>query len=99
VYYLVVDGEISGTGIRDAVTGGSLEPSDLGLSRDLQIKISAWVSRYEEARYGDYKDVSEVEYLDGIGLELALQVKDELPGSKIRYQSDATMKLVGVPFL
>jgi hypothetical protein len=99
MYYLVVDGQMSGTGIRDAVTGGALDPIDLGLSADLQVKIAYWVALYEAAHCADYQDSATVEELDKVGLEIALQVKSELPGSKIQYQSDAKMTRVGTPYL
>lgn len=40
--YLVVDGELSGTGIRDAVEGDYIELDDLGLRDDLAHRIRAF---------------------------------------------------------
>ena len=39
---LIVDGMLSGTGIRDGDEGGYLEPSKIDLSENLCKKISAW---------------------------------------------------------
>jgi len=90
---------MSGTGIRDPHAGGYLSPCKIGLSDDLQSLLRAWLAQYENAHRSGYSDVAEVERLDQIGLEIALQIKAELPGSKVQYFSDARMKLSGVPFL
>jgi hypothetical protein len=52
--YLVVDGGLSGTGIRDAVEGGYLTVSAIGISEDLINAISSWQQRYELTHFGAY---------------------------------------------
>ncbi len=36
---LIVDGMLLGTGIRDAVAGGYLDPSEIGISNDLANRL------------------------------------------------------------
>lgn len=44
--YLIVDGNLSGTGVRDAVEGGWLTAPALGISERLVDEISEWQKRY-----------------------------------------------------
>lgn len=90
--YLVVDGELSGTGIRDAVEGGYIELDDLGLSDDLAHRIRDWQSRYELCHFSGYRDPLVVEALDKEGKEIAHAVQTFLPESKVDYYSDAFCK-------
>ncbi len=89
--YLTIDGMRSGTGIRDAVAGGYVQPSDLGLSAALQERISRWVARCAEAHARQYDGPAEVEALDADGLAIARLVSALLPGSKVDCFSDAKM--------
>ena len=90
--YLTVDGTLSGTGVRDAVEGGFVFPEKLGLSALLIDDIKAWVSRYANAHYFQFKDSNEVDALDKEGIELCIRMRCELPGSKIDYFSDAKVQ-------
>lgn len=56
-HYLVIDGNLSGTGIRDAVEGGYLAASEIGISEFLGEEILAWQQRYELAHFRAYTDV------------------------------------------
>jgi hypothetical protein len=40
---LIVDGMLSGTGIRDGDAGGYIEPNEVGLSAGLAKRIAKWV--------------------------------------------------------
>ncbi|WP_228892409.1 hypothetical protein [Pseudoduganella aquatica] len=93
-HYLVVDGNISGTGIRDAVEGGYLTASELGISECLGDKISAWQQRYEIAHFRAYTDVTEVDKLDAEGLALRQKLAVELVRAKVQYFSSAKMQLL-----
>jgi hypothetical protein len=99
MHYLIVDGEMSGTGIKNSVSGEDVNLASLGLSNELQASISEWVERYEATHRADLCDGVEIQELDRIGLQLASAVKDKLPGSKLQYLSAANMTRVGVPFL
>ena len=44
--YLVIDGMLNGTGIRDYYEGGYVEPQELNLSLELKERLEAWLSRY-----------------------------------------------------
>lgn len=90
--YLDVDGSLSGTGIRDAVDGGFVDPEELGLSPVLRNDIKTWLARYENAHYSQFKDPSEVDELDSEGISLCRRMRSELVGSKIGYFSDAKVK-------
>jgi len=90
--YLIVDGILSGTGIRDAISGGYVELAELGLSPNAVELIANWLARYEAAHYRQFNDSREVEALDDIGLELCDRPAQELPGNKIGYFSAARME-------
>ena len=68
--YLIVDGMLSGTGVRDAIEGGYLDLHELGLSSDFIKDILLWVRRYEDAHYAQFDDKQEVTVLDSQGLAL-----------------------------
>lgn len=89
---IIVDGMLSGTGIRDAVAGGYIDPNILGLSEVIKQKISDWLSRYENAHYFQYNDNIECQRLDIDGMELAKMVGLELENCEVEYYSNAQMK-------
>ena len=90
--YLIIDGMLSGTGVRDAIGGGYVEHAELGLSPNVVEAIASWLVRYETAHYLQFDDPREVEALDNIGLELCDRLAQELPGNKIGYFSAARME-------
>jgi hypothetical protein len=89
---LLVDGMLSGTGIRDAANGGYLEPHEIGLSDVLARRISMWLSAYEDAHFHQYNDQAKNEALDREGIEIAQAVRAELPTDKVGYFSNANMR-------
>jgi hypothetical protein len=89
--YLTVDGMMSGTGIRDSVAGGYLDPVALGLSSDLVERLARWLHAYELAHYRQYESDIEVADLDQEGMEICRLVQEELPESKVKYFSSATL--------
>ena len=92
--YLVVDGNLSGTGVRDAVEGGYLTPSVIGVSDGLGDEIAAWQKRYELAHFRSYTDLAEVDKLDAEGLALRQKLSVELAQAKVQYFSSAKMRLL-----
>ena len=52
----LIDGMLSGTGVRDAVSGGYVEPKAIGLSASLAAELVAWQRRYEEAHFADFPE-------------------------------------------
>jgi hypothetical protein len=92
--YLIVDGMMSGTGIRDEVEGGYLSPESLGLSSQLLQQISCWLQAYEDAHYDQYGDKGKVAELDAEGLRIRGQLMEELPDAKVKYYSDAEMRIM-----
>lgn len=90
----MVDGSLSGTGIRDAVEGGYLTASTLGISEKLGYEISAWQQRYELAHFRAYTDLTEVDELDAAGLALRQKLSEELVQAKVQYFSNAEMRLL-----
>jgi len=90
--YLVVDGTLNGTGIRDLYNGGYIKHSELGISKKLSTKINLWLKKYENATYAGFRDAIIVTNLDIEGIEIVETLKKELPKSKIQYYSDATQR-------
>ena len=87
----VIDGMLSGTGVRDAINGGYIDPKILGLSAGLADRLSSWQARYEEAHFAGFpEDV--VAELDKEGAALALSVRKELASAKVDYFSNGLMK-------
>ena len=89
--YLVIDGVLNGTGIRNYYEGGYINPKDLNLSAGLLQLINEWLSKYWEAFYLDYNDKLSVDALDAEGERIARLVQGEL-GGKVWYYSDATQQ-------
>lgn len=94
--HLIVDGMLSGTGIRDGDHGGYLNPLDLGVSADLASQISEWRQRYENAHFFQFENKLENRKLDVEGIEIARALKTELPKAKVTYFSNAELK--EIPF-
>lgn len=92
--YLVVDGSLSGTGVRDAIEGGYLTASAIGISEFLGDEISAWQQRYELAHFRAYTDSAEVDKLDTEGLALRQKLSLELAQAKVQYFSSGKMRLL-----
>jgi hypothetical protein len=92
--YLIVDGMLSGTGIRDAVEGGYIDPEQLGISQEIIDDIASWLGRYEHAHYFQFADWEEVETLDREGMNLCKRLRTELVDSKIEYFSSAKMGIM-----
>lgn len=90
--YLIVDGMLSGTGVRDAVEGGYVSLSSLALSESLKEDLNLWLKEYENEHYSSYSDSSRIIELDEQGLRLAKQLKAELNECKIGYYSAALNK-------
>jgi hypothetical protein len=93
---LIVDGMLSGTGIRDAVAGGYIEPNEVGLSVHLANSITKWLLNYESAHYRQFMDKAENEQLDHEGVSIARQIRKELPGTQVGYFSNADMRKVAI---
>ena len=92
--YLTVDGMLSGTGIRDSLTGKYLDPNEVGLSSELVRRIEKWVIDYETAHYLQFNDEAENQRLDQEGIEIARQAQSQLPEMKVEYFSNAQMKKI-----
>ena len=90
--YLIVDGMLSGTGVRDAVSGGYVALAELGLSPSVVKMIASWLARYEAAHYREFDDSGEVKVLDDIGLKLCDRLAQEHPGNKVGYFSAARLE-------
>lgn len=95
--YVTIDGMLSGTGIRDSVAGGYLEPLQLGLSDVLVERIGRWLAEYENAHYAGFEDRAETEVLDKEGISISVEVQRELPQSKVEYYSHALQTKLSVP--
>jgi hypothetical protein len=89
---LIVDGMLSGTGIRDAVAGGYLDPDEIGVSNSLSVQISKWLERYEDAHYHQYENSAVNEALDSEGIEIAKKLALEISSANVRYFSNAKLE-------
>lgn len=89
--YLIVDGYLGGTGIRDKYEGGYLEPKDLKLSNDIVNQIIIWLSKYEDAHHNGFNNLNVGNELDLEGNEIAVKIKKELVHIKIEYFSAMLM--------
>jgi len=78
--YLVVDGGLSGTGIRDKYDGGYIYPADLGLSPEITAHIGAWVSKYENEHFTGFKNKNNLIALDAEGRGIAVKIKKKISG-------------------
>lgn len=87
--YLIVDGALNGTGLRDENGEGYLDPKSLGLSHDLAEKLSNWLQEYEAHHYENYSDEQVTSRLDDEGIAIAREIKAEFENCKISYYSDA----------
>ena|SRR5438552_18082771 len=94
MHYLTIDGMLSGTGVRDSLAGGYLDPQEVGLSPELVRRIEKWVVEYETAHYRQFNDETENQRLEQEGIEITRQVRDQLPGRKIEYFSNARMQKI-----
>ena len=88
----LVDGMLSGTGIRDVLNGGYVKPQDMRLSGGLIEEISIWLSKYEDAHYDRYRDTKEVEALDELGIDIAKKIVVETGNEKVGYFSSVHMR-------
>lgn len=93
-YYLTVDGCLSGTGIRDSVFGGFIDPAAIGVSEKLRIEIRQWLRQYEDAHYAQFNDASDNDHLDQLGQSIHAKLAEEIPFSKIEYFSSAEMRKI-----
>lgn len=89
---LIVDGMLSGAGIRSAIEGGYLSPSEVGVSESLSAKISLWLHKYETAHYFQFEDQSDNDRLDREGIEMSRMLQREIPDADVSYFSNFKMK-------
>lgn len=87
--YLVVDGMLNGTGIRDKYEGGYISVDALHLPRELRERITTWLKKYEQEHYNGYLDIAKVNELDAVGIKIAEDIKS-ITKYKITYFSNAT---------
>jgi hypothetical protein len=90
--YLIVDGMVSGTGIRNQYESEYIEPKSLGLSADVIEKLNKWHERYKQEFYNNYADKIKVQKLDEEGIKISEDIFNELENCKMSYFSDAELK-------
>jgi hypothetical protein len=90
--YLIIDGMLSGTGVRDGIAGGYLDLKNVGLSDDLTKRIASWLIAYESAHYSQFGDKAVNDRLDQEGIAIAMSVRKEQPGVRVEYFSNAQMR-------
>jgi hypothetical protein len=90
--YLIVDGMISGTGIRGEYEGEYIDPKLLKISLELIGKLNNWHERYKQEFYNNYADETKVQQLDKEGVEISRDVSNEIENCKVSYFSDADLR-------
>ena len=93
---LIVDGMLSGTGIRDADAGGYLEANEVGVSPDLAKRIAKWLLDYEAAHYHQFIDQAKNKRLDEEGIAITRLIREELPGTQVDYFSNAELRKIAI---
>lgn len=88
---LLIDGMLSGTGVRDAIKGGYLKPDAIGLSSSLATDIAIWQRKYEEVHFDGFP-ADAVAALDREGLILTSRAQTELANKSVGYFSNGLMK-------
>jgi len=88
---LLIDGMLSGTGVRDAIAGGYVAPDTIGLSAQLVADLADWQRRYEDAHFAGFP-ANAVAALDEEGLALASRAQSELSDKSIGYFSNGRME-------
>lgn len=86
---LIVDGYISGTGIRDKWGYVSLER--IPLNDSMIAEIRHWLDLYQAEMFAGYCDITTINDLDSTGIELARRIETLLPFFEVSYFSDAKM--------
>ena len=89
--YLIIDGMLHGTGIRDGNTGGYIEPDKLELSKPLIARLGKWLLEYEDEHYNEFSNQKIVAKLDNEGQKISALIKSELIDVKVDYFSNALM--------
>jgi len=90
--YLVLDGKLEGTGIRDKYEG-FIQPEQLPISDELVQDIRSWSQRYQNRNRNFKPDENKLYELDLDGIELLKKISIELGLEyKIHYFSDIQAK-------
>lgn len=96
IKYLVVDGMLHGTGVRDYYGGGYVQPELLDVSSRLKERLRSWLIKYEEEHYNNYSNKEKIDELDLEGINIAKALKEELQDCKISYYSNASLQRVDI---
>lgn len=91
MHYISVDASLNGTGIRDEINGGFIEPTSINLSETIKKRLSIWLEEYANEHYNGYNDKINIERLDKEGKEIAMSIYKEIGNAKINYYSDAKL--------
>ena len=86
----LIDGMLSGTGVRNALEGGYIDLCKIGLSGSLISDIATWQQKYEAAHFAGFPD-DVVADLDKDGLRLLSRARAELPDKNLGYYSNGRM--------
>lgn len=58
--YLIINGCLNGSGIRDKHTEGYIDPASLNLSIKFVNKLIVWLKKYENEFYNQYLNLKQV---------------------------------------
>jgi hypothetical protein len=94
--YLIVDGMLHGTGIRDAIEGDYIPLELLHISDTLKKRIEIWLLQYETEHYAGYVHEDIMKCLDKEGISIAAVIQNVFPDYKIEYYSDALCRRLSI---
>lgn len=87
----LIDGMLSGTGVRNATHGGYVEPASVGMSASLASDVELWQQKYEDAHFAGFP-AELVADLDNQGIALMARADAELTEKSVGYYSNGLMK-------
>jgi hypothetical protein len=93
---IIVDGMLSGTGIRDAIMGGYIDIKEIDIPYELHDQIARWLKQYEDAHYHQFLSKKNNETLDKQGREIAKKIKSLLPSISVSYFSSAELRYMSI---
>lgn len=93
---LIVDGKMSGTGVRSPEGDYFLNHDDIPISRELSNRIEVWLMAHQVQHFKQFRDEPMNDVLDREGLQIAYALKAEHPHSNVRYFSDITLKYIEI---
>lgn len=91
---LIVDGEMSGTGVRDCASGRYIDLMELNIPNVLVKRIKSWINAYWEEQYINFPDIAKINWLDQDGIDISRMLRNVLQDVDVKYFSSAETKYI-----